>query len=70
MTEEEKPKYKHDCDNCVFLGSHIENDQYHDLYVCPIEDKKISTVVARYSDYGPYYFSGIYFAEVCQLPSG
>lgn len=62
--DEEKPKYKHDCTNCVFLGPYAENNQHYDLYVCPNDGDKISTVIARYSDDGPEYFSGLYFAEL------
>lgn len=31
---EEKPRYKHDCDKCVFLGSHADHRTVYDLYYC------------------------------------
>ena len=50
-----KPRFQHDCDNCVFLG-HYEG---HDLYYCPREP----TVIARYGGGGPEYTSGLPFAN-------
>ena len=52
-----KPLYEHDCDLCVFLGSYKE----HDLYYHQYKDRPL-TVVARYSNYGPDYISGMCFA--------
>lgn len=58
MTEEDNiPKYKHDCARCRFLGHHDNAD----LYYCPAEISG-PTVIARFSDDGPNYQSGIYFA--------
>jgi len=54
---EDAPIYKHDCENCVFLGNFIL-DLTYDLYVCAA-GKNISTVVARYSDDGSEYLSGL-----------
>ena len=54
-----KPKYQHDCSKCIFLD-HIDN---HDLYACVDNNQKIKTVIARYSDDGPDYISGLIFAE-------
>lgn len=53
-TNNEIPKYKHNCDNCIFLGNYKE----HDLYFCENEP----TVIARYSSRGPDYTSGLSFA--------
>lgn len=55
--EEEKPKFKHDCEDCVFMGRH--ND--HDLYYCA--QSSIPTVVARYGSDGPEYKSGLVLAD-------
>lgn len=52
-----KPKYQHDCDNCVFLGQHSE----YDLYYCPQGGHP--TVIARYGNKGEEYTSGLSFAE-------
>ena len=51
-----KPKFKHDCKNCQFLGTHEE----HDLYYC---HGSMPTVIARWSDYGPDYSSGLSFVN-------
>jgi hypothetical protein len=47
------PWYKHDCTNCTFLGQFEE----YDLYYCP--QGNIPTVIARFSDDGPDYTSGL-----------
>ena len=59
--EEEKPRYLHDCDKCIFLGRYTDgtSQQECDLYVC----LRNPTVVARYSGYGPSYMSGLPFAK-------
>jgi hypothetical protein len=46
------PQFVHDCDNCVFVGR--MND--YDIYTCTQLGNR--TVVARFSDDGPGYFSG------------
>jgi len=51
----EAPRYVHDCDLCVFLGSYLGDD----LYYCPGREK---TVVVRISSDGPDYISGAVFA--------
>jgi hypothetical protein len=51
----ETPLYRHDCDACQFLGRW--NNQ--DLYYCDGEP----TVIARRSDDGPDYTSGLCFAN-------
>lgn len=48
-----KPVFKHDCYDCVFLGHY--NDR--DLYFCA------DTVIARYGDNRPDYSSGMGFAR-------
>lgn len=47
-----KPRYKHDCKSCTFLGFLQE----FDLYTCP--QGNFPTIVARFSSKGPDYFSG------------
>jgi len=49
-----KPRYKHDCNSCVFLGQYA----IADLYAC-IHNGRISTVIARYSDRINDYASGL-----------
>lgn len=66
----ETPKYRHDCDNCLFLGrltahSHGWKDhriQDYDLYVCA-RNGVADTVSARYGDEGSEYMSGLLFAH-------
>ena len=63
-----KPNFKHDCDECVFLGEirfrnnftrEVDPDtvQVADLYVCP--QGGYPTVIARFSDTDSDYISGI-----------
>ena len=56
-TKRDTPRYVHDCKNCKFLGQYKE----FDLYVCGV-DKKINTVVARYSSVDSDYVNGLTFA--------
>lgn len=52
------PRYRHDCERCTWLG------RWHsyDLYWCA--QHPTPTVLARYGA-GPYYMSGLVFAEHC-----
>ncbi len=50
-------RYKHDCEQCIYLGEFSEQD----LYFC--EQGGIPTVIARWSDEGGDYNSGIAAAE-------
>ncbi len=52
----ETPRYKHDCDACVFLGRYGVND----LYFCASEP----TLIARQSSEGSDYLSGLEFGLV------
>lgn len=58
-----KPKFKHDCQDCIFLGRH--ND--HDLYFCKQGGNR-DTVIARFGNHGSNYASGLQFAEVGGIP--
>lgn len=53
------PHYEHDCDTCRFVGQHTDQTDgtLYDLYICPTEPN----VVARYSNNGPDYTSGLEF---------
>lgn len=59
ITEDERPKYEHDCTRCTFLGH--STDGYADLYHCA-EPHTGPTVVARYGSLGHQYASGLVFA--------
>lgn len=51
-----KPKYKHDCNSCVFLGGYVSYyGEYKktDLYFCPPSN----VIVERFSDEGSDYRS-------------
>lgn len=61
-----RAKFKHDCVRCVYLGGYTNvgernKDCYYDLYVCSEGNMKIPTVIARFSDNGPDYNSGMAF---------
>lgn len=48
--------FEHDCERCVYvLTTHGDND--YDWYVCPDGGSLGSSVVARYGDDGPNYWS-------------
>lgn len=47
------PQFEHDHDGCIFLGIAFDRD----LYYCPDSQ----TVIARMSDAGPDYISGMAF---------
>lgn len=51
-----EPRWKHDCTKCKFLGQTIAGGNVNDLYVCD-QGMKAITLIARYSDNGPDYYS-------------
>ena len=55
MNRFKKPRFIHDCDNCLFLGQY---DQF-DCWYCPESKSSISggSVIMRSSDDGPDYCS-------------
>jgi hypothetical protein len=59
LTSNQKPKFKHDCDYCKFLG----NFNGADLYFCD-KIKQIPTVLARFSNEPSDYKSGLIFAKM------
>jgi len=48
------PKFKHDCEKCIFLGHYNEKD----LYFCD-QNSTNPTLIQRYSDDSGDYFSAI-----------
>ena len=48
------PRYKHDCNACVFIATVYEGGEFQDAYVCTGRD---SSVVLRHGDDGPDYSS-------------
>ena len=53
-----QPYFLHDCQSCVFLGNHTTSNGDFDLYFCG-QAGFCDTVIARYSDEGSKYMSGI-----------
>lgn len=53
-----KPRWRHDCERCTFLGRFNQFDLYH------CGQSNFPTVIARFSDEGPDYLSGMVFANV------
>lgn len=49
------PKFKHDCDGCIFLSWVPIGPEGHDLYFCPKCDG--GSIIARYGDEGSQYSS-------------
>lgn len=52
--------FKHDCDNCLFLGR--STDFKHDLYFCEQPSGPFPTIIARYGAEGPQQKSGLIIA--------
>jgi hypothetical protein len=61
-----KPKHKHDCTHCVFLGTYLDNKVNNiqgtrdeiDCYWCDKPDfPSLSSILGRYGSEGPEYFS-------------
>jgi hypothetical protein len=53
MSENSTPLFQHDCEACKFLGRH----KGEDLYFC--HQGGLPTVIARWSNSGPDYISGM-----------
>lgn len=54
-----KPFHKHDCDNCIYLGSDEEGSEENvktDYYFCHHKGDHpcLATLIARYGEYGDY----------------
>jgi hypothetical protein len=66
-----KPIFEHDCQSCVYLATvtyeevtYTDYGSFHkqapaDLYYCPQGGIPVSTLIARFSDDGPDYTSGL-----------
>lgn len=54
--------WQHDCELCISLGP-FQDKLVYDLYWCPTGGLGHPTVVARYSDDGPDYISGMEIAD-------
>ena len=52
-----KPNYKHDCNECIFLGHHTEHGKPVDLYFHEYEPTGYITFIGRYSSEGSDYAS-------------
>jgi hypothetical protein len=58
---EEKPRFSHDCDRCIFLGRYDKGEKV-DLYFCSqstLAGSKWPTVIARFSNKSSDYVSGL-----------
>jgi len=56
-----RPKFRHDCDHCEYLGTFFDLD----VYLCRGESAKVlgGSIIARYSDDAPDYYS----SPICVL---
>jgi hypothetical protein len=52
-----KPEWKHDCKGCKFLGQTIGGGRLVDCYVCSQGNLQMATLVARFGNDGPEYYS-------------
>jgi len=57
MKKLEEPQFKHDCDQCTYLGRDINTDDHSDvdMYFCP--QNGMPTIIMRYGDNGSDYAS-------------
>lgn len=64
--------YEHDSECCTYLGMSFKDDGpyqgSYDLFVCLNKSFGGSTLLARYSDDGPDYYSGTCFAAENRNP--
>lgn len=51
------PRFEHDCNHCIFLGSFCEEGYNDDLYFCT-QGGSLPTLIARHSSDDPDYTSG------------
>lgn len=58
--------FSHDCSTCVYLGEFVREKEYFDLYFCHQGSKNSPTLLARFSDAGPDYLSGLIFGKMDQ----
>ena len=57
--------WKHDCDDCVLMGTLYAEAKRCDAYYHPINKGQCDfTLVVRYGDDGPDYWSGLTHSEV------
>ena len=65
--------FDHDSDCCTYLGVCVEDhgpyEGQYDLYVCISKEYGSFTLLARYSDDGPDYYSGTVFAASDRNPT-
>lgn len=60
-----KPLYQHDCTMCIYLKSAEVCQKVYDFYYCGGSDNHLSaTVIARFGNDGPDYFSGVSFSTI------
>jgi hypothetical protein len=52
-----KPKFKHDCSGCKYLGTAKYDGKIADWYVCNEGLDLGASIIMRYSDDGPDYTS-------------
>ena len=60
--EVDKPRYVHDCDQCIFLGGYEKAAIHYDLYYCEKCDS--GSVIARCGNEGYNYISMPIFALI------
>ena len=58
-----KPRYQHDCEECVFLGQYAHHHVF-DLYVCPRDNGLGICCIARWDSNGASYSSMSLLPEV------
>lgn len=70
MSKYGQPHFEHDCDCCVFLGTHTF-EYPHGEVTCDLyfhKNEMETTVISRHGDDGPQYSSGLAFAFTGDSP--
>lgn len=52
-----KPRFEHDCNACKFYGQARYQNNNVDVYLCQTREN-VRTIICRYGNDGPEYFSG------------
>lgn len=69
QTVDVQPKWQHDCSKCTFLGHYSDDKGIYDLYHCNQGSGRFPTIIARWSDNGPDYNSGMCFGKSGSIPA-
>ena len=59
-----QPKFRHECESCVFLGHFVDDGKHYDLHFCCHKPKIfLHTPIARFGNGRQDYLSGLLFGD-------